>query len=721
MTFSRLLLSTVIALAPVLGAPGLAAAQEFASSRGAEAQLEEARRLFDGLNYAAAASAFDDVVLTLEPQAAKDSTAARLLATAYEWRGRTRLSMNDTEAARSDFRALLRIAPGYALTGQPSSRVRTLFDELVKSTVGKAILNLTPIDADLELDGKPFTPSAGAFPMAAGRHTFAAKRFGFQSRALPFSVIPGETTEVEMALERIAATVALVSVPADVHVLIDGISRGRTAAGPPSGKWDELVAKLNVPQGSVSSEFVIDDIRLGTHVIELQRDCYAGWTTTVAVETMTDLRLEPVKLEKSVASIVVESEPTGATVFLDGESRGPAPLVLEDVCEGHHTVDVRSPWGRAFERLTAKPGDRLTVQAKLEPAVAILSATGLPEGYRGADPRLPLERALAATTTINVFAPATDKVEQALKADAIAPGWLAFDRWRRPIGAAAAIAAPARLELARRVARSLEVQGVAELTLRPGGDRSPYLLTVLSSEGADPDVLELDLENPSSVQAVTARLNTIPALYRPSVGLSVADVNDIAGAVVVTADGTAAARRSGLTPGDVITSIAGQPVADGSAFNAVVARAKANQVLAIEVKDTAGAARAAELTVSMAPRLVAMHDQSLLFNTLALTWRARLATSGTAPDPVLRLNLAVVLMRLGNHAAAKTELAKVQLAAGPGVSGATVQYLLGLCAEVLGQPAEAEAAWRAAAASPDALLTEDGPPVKELAEAKLKK
>jgi Flp pilus assembly protein TadD len=121
----------------------------------------------------------------------------------------------------------------------------------------------------------------------------------------------------------------------------------------------------------------------------------------------------------------------------------------------------------------------------------------------------------------------------------------------------------------------------------------------------------------------------------------------------------------------------------------------------------------------MTPRLVAMNDQSLLFNNLVLALRTRLATSGATPDPIVRLNLAVALMRLGNFADALTELSRVTLAPGPGVSSGTVHYLLGLCHEQLGRLSEAEKQWRLAAADPDALLTEDGPFVKEAAESKL--
>ena len=85
---------------------------------------------------------------------------------------------------------------------------------------------------------------------------------------------------------------------------------------------------------------------------------------------------------------------------------------------------------------------------------------------------------------------------------------------------------------------------------------------------------------------------------------------------------------------------------------------------------------------------------------------------------MLRLNLAVALARVENWGAARLELQRVKLPDGPGVSSGTVQYLLGLASDRMGNRAEAETAWRAAAAS-TALLTEDGPSIKELAEARL--
>ena len=692
--------------------PGPAAAQSSAE------QLANARRLFDALNYEQAAIALDQVVAGAPAPPIRDPALVTLLATAYDLRARSRFFLGDVEGAKSDFRALLRIDPGHELA-QASARVKAVFDEIVKTTLGRILLNLTPPDADLQLNGVPFTAVGGAIPVAAGTHTLTARRSGCRPASQEFTVAAGETREVVLALERVSASLQLVTAPPGVEVLVDGTSRGRTEAGALPPTLAEWPAKMGLPPEGLSKPLLLDDLPLGAHVVEFKRPCHSPVERRVTIDRFDDFRVDPVKLEPAVAAIRVDTAVTGASVFLDGESRGPAPLLLEDVCEGSHVVEVRASSGRHVERISARTGEKMTVHAVVRPAVALLAVNGLPEGYRGPDLRLGIERALSGSRTVTFFAPPIEKVQQALKGESLSAGWLAFDNWRRPIGAAAsAITDAARLELAGRVARTLEVQGVAEATLRPGGDRNQYLLTVLSSDSAKPDVLEVTLENPGSINAAIMRLDAVPLLYKPSVGLSVADVLDVNGPVVIGLDPGPA--RSAVAVGDVIVQAGGQPIADAAAFGGALASRKANDKLLVEARDRTGAVKRAELTVSMTPRLLAMSDETWTFNSLVLGLRSRLSSAtGQTDEPVLRLHLAVALMRVGNWTEARNELARVKLPPGPGISSGTVQYLLGLCYEALGQPAEAARAWKAAAADPDALLTEDGPAVKDLAERKL--
>src|SRR4051795_7409816 len=96
----------LVVLAWALLAPRPAAAQDAPTARG-EAELAEARQLFDALDYEHAVPAFDRAVATLEPLAAQQITARPSLATAYELRGRARFGLGDKDGAVGDFKSLL--------------------------------------------------------------------------------------------------------------------------------------------------------------------------------------------------------------------------------------------------------------------------------------------------------------------------------------------------------------------------------------------------------------------------------------------------------------------------------------------------------------------------------------------------------------------------------------------------------------------------------------
>jgi hypothetical protein len=250
-------------------------------------------------------------------------------------------------------------------------------------------------------------------------------------------------------------------------------------------------------------------------------------------------------------------------------------------------------------------------------------------------------------------------------------------------------------------------------------DRNRVVLSILAAGSNDPDVIEVSLDNADSVRRAITQLDRMPAFFRPTIGLVGIDVADVTGVVVGGVDPNGPSGKAGIKVGDLIVKAKDQPIADAAALSAALAATKANDDLVLDLKDRTGAIKKATVKVAMTPRLIGISDQSLLVNAILVALRSRLlAPSDPTEEAVMRLNLAAALARVEAWSDAKTELQNVKLADGSGVANGTVQYLLGLCAERLGNRAEAEAAYRAAAAS-ESLLTEDGPPVRDLAQAKL--
>jgi hypothetical protein len=247
-------------------------------------------------------------------------------------------------------------------------------------------------------------------------------------------------------------------------------------------------------------------------------------------------------------------------------------------------------------------------------------------------------------------------------------------------------------------------------------DPARAVIALLNASSTMPDVVEVALDNPQSIATAVARLDRSLTFVGATIGLQAIDVADV-GVVVVGADASAGA--STVRAGDLIVRADDKPVADVAALSALVDAHHPREAVTLDLRDSTGASRRAELTVMPAARVIGLSEQGLLVNRLLLSLRPRVVdVTDPFEQSVIHLNMAIALARLADWSAAREELMKVHLPEQSGVGNGTVQYLLGLAAENLGNRADAEAAFKLAAAS-ESLLTENGPPVKELAEARL--
>ena len=677
--------------------------------------VEQARTSLEALDYENTIKALDSAIGAIE--ARPTAEARRLLPSAYEMRGRSLFGLGKELEARNDFRSLLKVEPGYVLPGQVSPRIATMFDELVKANVTELRIAIVPADAEVLLDGTKIGATA-IVPIAVGEHTLSVSRIGFRSITQPFTATAGAATIIDsLALERTASVFKFVTAPAGVDVVIDGISHGTTQPGPPPAEYAEKAARAGVTAAELSAVLMVTEIQIGAHRIQFKKDCFVMDERQQTVDQLNDWVFDPVKLEPAVASVSVSSNQPGTLVLVDGMQRGVAPMTIADVCEGQHLVELKSQSGRYFQRVDARTGAKIKIEGMLRPAFALVSASG--PAALNTDLRLTVEKQFASSQSVTLFAPAADLTAKVLATEKLPADWLAFDSNKRPLGTAAEVATVMRGDLSERLSRQFDSQGIASVTVPSAATRNRLVVTLLASGSSDPDVIELDLDSADATSQVVGRLDRSVSFFRPSLGLTAVDVADMEGPAVVAVDPNGPAAGAGIQLGDILLKANSQPVPDAAALTALLSSRKADEGMTLDLKDRAGIAKKADTKVFMTPRLIGLNDQSLMINKILVDLRNRLQVPGDpALDSVMRLNLAVALARVGAWSDARIELQRVKLNDGPGVAAGTVHYLLGLAAERMGNLAEAEAAWKIAAAS-TALETEDGLPVKNLAEARL--
>lgn len=670
-----------------------------------EVLFQEARRLFDALDYDRSVVALDQAITAFQGAPATDPTRNERLAASYEMRARSKFGLGDQDGAKADFAMLLKLAPNHALSGQVSPRVVALYEETAREAVTTLTVSVTPATAIVQVDGVAIA-GPGIIRVAIGDHIVSATQSGYAPATQNVTAVAGTPSEVTLALERVSSVIRLTTTPSDVEVKIDGVVAGKTVPASPGalGGSDALAG--------ASAPFVVTDVPTGVRTVILSRACFVPVTQKVEVDRPNDYAVGPVTLHPATAQIAITANQPGAQVFVDGQDRGVAPVTVPDLCEGDHLVELRTKFGSYSRRVALRAGADASVEATMKPAFALVSASGAAPGALSQDVRVIVARAFAASQTVALIAPAADEADQGLKANQLSPDWLATDATGRPVGASAQISGPLRRDASTKLAGTFRTQGVGSVTMV---SPSTAVIALLSAGSAIPDILEVSLDNPASISAAVARLDGVLSVSRPALGVQLVDVADYG--VVVTAVDPASGATAQV--GDLVKQAGGQPVVNAAAVLELVAARKPGEAIALDLVGATGAPTRADLQVRPRPRLIGLSESGLLANRALLDLRARLdAETDPYQQSVLGLNLAVALARVDDWGGALEELQRVKLPEQAGVGNGTVQYLIGLAAETLGNRATAETAFKAAATSVSQ-LTETGPAVKELAEAKL--
>jgi hypothetical protein len=682
-----------------------------------ESHLAEARRLFQALDYERAVAELDQVVAALNARRSEPTTR-QPLTEALELRARTQVGLGHLDRAQDDFRALLEISPDYRLAEDVSPRVVAVFTQVRAQTIGQLTVNVEPADAQVRLDGRPIRTGDEPVDVISGPHVLTAIRSGYRPASMDLIADAGRTAPVRLVLERASATLFVMTKPSGADILINGASRGRTEA-PSTGRAG---ADARVSQDEASVPLAIGDLEPGAYTIDVRKPCHVAARETLTIERLDDYRVGPIALKPAVATLQVGSS-VGADIWLDGHQLGDAPRTIDDLCEGSHVVEARTSTGRDVRTIEIHTGEKLTVTLSPRPVVALIDAFAVADPSRTAELRTQVASTLAAAAGVFVYAPPLADVRRAAQTERAPTGWLALDLNRQPLSTGARQMLPdTRRDLSARLSKALDAQGIAAVTIpavNAGAAGSGAVasgrivwLSILAANSGEPDVIEINLDQPEAAMRALDAAPSQAMLLRRSLGVSLVDVMYRPGPVV--SEVGAGASSAGLAIGDAITHVNDASVATAQDIRRVLDSMGQRDTVTLRVQSRTGASRVVEAPIRLEPRIAMLAATSEAANIALIDLRARLRSAGGLEEAALHLNLAALLMRLASWNAAAAELQDVKLPDTAGVSNGTVQYLLGRCFDALGRAPDAQQAFDAAGKVTGSTLGEDGPLIAEL-------
>lgn len=679
--------------------------------------LVRATAEFDGTQQSRSIVLFDEIISRLESlrrQANLPPRGKEILVQAYEFRARAYYNIGLQEKASDSFRSVIQLQPGYALSKEKvSPKIVDFFNSVKKALVGYLAVSSKPPGAKVSLNGE-FLSLTDFFPMEvlAGEYTVEIARDGYRTETRTVSIAPRATETLPVDLVRTSASCFFITEPAGVEIWVDGELKATTAGSVSAELFGEVRAKgIDATRASARTE--VANLSLGSHTVEFRRKCYESVRSTVEVPAAQDYNVDPVRLEESLASLSLRSEPPGARIFLDGENVGVTPKELEGICSGKHRVEVKHVSGKFTQDIVLAKDEGLTLDCPIRPSLAFLGV--VPESAAGdrivdeVEQKLNQNLSKGVITTLNFIQAPKETVDRILEAEKLTRKGLL------PSGGADP-------DLVRKVTEklksALDVQGFLIAMLPEEKLQRTAVLHLLAAGNTTSDPWPVFFNEAASYLRFIAAVDKKAQVYRPWTGLITVDTMLHDGVPVLRVVRGSPAAQAGVQVGEVLYAAEGKPVKQTVDLLALVEAKKTKDKVSLHLRGPSGT-RAVELTLAQTPQEIPLNEPNLLYNKVMMDLLQQVeGYPGTEPAAFARLNLALCAMHFGDFAAAHEHLlkAKAELPQRPGISQGTALYYLGLALERLGYKKESDDSYRAAAGFKEAtIFNNDGPLVAPMA------
>jgi len=675
---------------------------------------------FEGPQQSRSIVSFDDVIARLEgvrirydlPTRARD-----MLVQAYEYRGRAYYGIGLQEKASENFRSIVLLKPDHAFSQEDvSPKIVNLFNSVKKSLVGYLAVSSDPPGAQVTLVGtmgdRRELGLTDFFPLEvlAGDYTVEISKQGYRTETRLLNIGPTVTETLEVPLERVLASVFFITQPADVEVWIDGELRVTTSGNLAPDHYDRARAR-GLDPSRASARIEVPNLSLGSHTIEFRRECYETLKRTFDTSLPQDYELQPVRLEDSLASLKLTSEPPGARIYINGDARGVTPSQIDGICSGKVRVEVKHAAGKFLQDLVLAKDEALSLDCPIRPTLAFLGVEAESTAgnrYREEAAERIFENFNSRLKSVNFIEAPAEAVNRVLEQEeatrsTLLPGSGSESDLVRRVG--------------DKLASALEVQGFMLAVLPEERLQRTARLYLLAAGNTTAERLDVVFGESASYLQAIEQLDRRFTSNRTWSGLITVDTLMGQGVPLLRVVGGSPAAVAGLQPGDRVEAIDGQPVQQTVEILAAVAAKKPGDRLGVHVQG-AGGVRTEELVLGETVREIPLFDPDLNYNRAMMELRGVVeGYPGTEQAAYAELNLALCAMHFGDFAGAHDWLqkAKKELPDRPGLSRGTAYYYLGVALGRLGYLPQGREAYQQAAATEATLIDNDGPAVAPLA------
>ncbi|WP_456365881.1 glucodextranase DOMON-like domain-containing protein [Thermococcus sp.] len=234
-----------------------------------------------------------------------------------------------------------------------NSKLATVRMIPVSDNYGMISVYSTPAGATVSIDGKDVgTSPVKYYLVPAGNHTITLSMKDYHDYTKTIVVEPEKAITINATLELLPGTITITSNPSGANVYLNGSYKGITP--------------------------LAFNLAPGTYEVKLTKQDYKNYTTTITLNPGESKTISAT-LTPAFGYLSVDSSPTGAKVYVDGDYAGDTPLKDYKLSTGEHMVKIVKDGYRNFTKtVTVSPGGKASVTANLIPVITTTSSTSKP-------------------------------------------------------------------------------------------------------------------------------------------------------------------------------------------------------------------------------------------------------------------------------------------------------------------------------------------------------